>query len=165
LLLCGAIPAVIAVVLSLLRPSFLTPLEYRVYDTLVRHGATRPQSGRVVIVDVDERSLSVVGQWPWRRDIVAALVTRLRGMKASVIALDMMFAEPDRNGGGDADATLAGVLQGGRVVIGLAMTFDSSSGGACGERSLPLATLRRDDDAHEPFFKATGTICSLPVLS
>jgi HD-GYP domain-containing protein (c-di-GMP phosphodiesterase class II) len=165
LLLCGAIPTVIAVVLSLLRPSFMTPLEYRVYDTLVRHGGTRPHSGRVVIVDVDERSLSLVGQWPWRRDIVAALVTRLRGMNASAIALDMMFAEPDRNSGGDADATLAGALQGGRVVIGLAMTFDSSSGGACTVRSLPLAIVRRGDDAQEPFFKATGTICSLPVLS
>jgi len=165
LLLCGAIPALIAVALSLLRPSFLTPLEYRVYDTLVRYGGTRPHSGRIVIVDIDERSLAAVGQWPWRRDVIARLVTRLRDMGASAVALDMVFAEPDRSGGGDTDATLANALQGGRVVIGLAMTFDSPSGGACGERSLPLAILRRGDEAEDPFFKATGTICSLPPLA
>jgi CHASE2 domain-containing sensor protein len=83
LLLCGAVPALCAVALSLLRPSFLAPLEYRTYDTLVRSGGTRPPSGRVVIVDVDERSLAAVGQWPWRRDVLARLVTRLRGMDAS----------------------------------------------------------------------------------
>ena len=165
LLLCGAIPALIAVALSLLRPSFLTPLEYRVYDTLVRYGGTRPHSGRIVIVDIDERSLAAVGQWPWRRDVIARLVTRLRDMGASAVALDMVFAEPDRSGGGDTDATLANALQGGRVVIGLAMTFDSPSGGACGERSLPLAILKRGDEVEDPFFKATGTICSLPPLA
>jgi len=165
LLLCGAVPALCAVALSLLRPSFLAPLEYRTYDTLVRSGGTRPPTGRVVIVDVDERSLAAVGQWPWRRDVLARLVTRLRGMDASAIALDMVFAEPDRNGGGDADAALAGALAGGRAVIGLGMTFDSPGGTACGERSLPLAILRRGDEAEDPFFKATGTICSLPVLT
>ena len=165
LLVCGAVPILIAASLALLRPSFLTPLEYRVYDTLVRSGGTRPHSGRVVIVDIDERSLAAVGQWPWRRDVIADLITRLRNMDASAIALDMVFAEPDRNGGGTADATLADALRDGRVVVGLAMTFDASSGGVCGERSLPLAIIRRDDDAQDPFFTATGAICSLPVLS
>src|SRR6267378_5489382 len=133
LLLCGLVPVLAASALALLRPSLLTSLEYRAYDVLVRSAEMRPQSGRVVIVDVDERSLAAVGQWPWRRDIIAGLVTRLRDMDASAIALDMVFAEPDRNGGGDADATLAGALQGGRVIIGLAMTFDSPAGTACGE--------------------------------
>ena len=43
-------------------------------STIVRHHppgrAVRPPSGRVVIVDVDEKSLTEIGQWPWRRDLV-----------------------------------------------------------------------------------------------
>jgi adenylate cyclase len=164
-LLCGLIPTVAAAVLSLLRPSFLTPLEYRGYDMVVRSAGMRPRSDRVVIVDVDDRSLSAIGQWPWRRDVVADLVTRLRDMGASVVALDIIFAEPDRTGGTNADAALADALRGGRVVIGYAMTFEPSSAGTCGDRPFPLAVIRRDDETEDPFFRATGTICSLPALS
>jgi len=165
LLLCGLVPVLAASTLALLRPSLLTPLEYRAYDVLVRSAEMRPQSGRVVIVDVDERSLSAIGQWPWRRDVVAGLVTRLREMGASVVALDIIFAEPDRTGGVDADAALAGALAGGRVVIGYAMTFESASAAACGDRPFPLAIIRADDETEESFFRAKGSICSLPALS
>ncbi|HEY3158097.1 MAG TPA: CHASE2 domain-containing protein [Vicinamibacterales bacterium] len=165
LLLCGLVPALAASWFSLLRPPFLTPLEYRAYDLLVRSAEMKPQSGQVVIVDVDERSLATVGQWPWRRDVVAGLVTRLRDMGASVVALDIIFAEPDRNGGVDADAALAGALAGGRVVIGYAMTFDTPTGATCVDRPFPLAIVRADDETEESFFRAKGAICSLPALS
>jgi len=149
LLLCGLVPALAASWFSLVRPAFLTPLEYRAYDVLVRSAEMKPQSGQVAIVDVDERSLATVGQWPWRRDVVARLVTRLRDMGASVVALDIIFAEPDRNGGVDADAALAGALAGGRVVIGYAMTFDSPTGATCSDRPFPLAIIRADDEIEE----------------
>ena len=60
--------------LSLYRPAFLDKLEYASYDALLRAARTHPPGGDVVIVDVDERSLSSVGQWPWRRDLVGNLV-------------------------------------------------------------------------------------------
>ena len=165
LVLCGIVPVLAAGALALFRPSFLTPLEYRTYDTLVRSAGTRPHSGNVVIVDVDEKSLSAIGQWPWRRDVIARLITRLREMGASAVALDIIFAEADRNGGHEADAALAEALRGGRVVIGYALTFDASPGGPCEDRPLPLAIIRGGDDVEDPFFKATGAICSLPALS
>ena len=69
----------------------------------VRHPAAidpheRRPASRVVIVDVDDRSLSTIGQWPWRRDVVGRLITRLRDVGATAIALDIIFAEPDRYG-------------------------------------------------------------------
>ena len=165
IVLCGIVPVLAAGALALFRPSFLTPLEYRTYDTLVRSAGTRPHSGGVVIVDVDEKSLSAIGQWPWRRDVIARLITRLREMGASAVALDIIFPEADRNGGHEADAALADVLRDGRVLIGYALTFDSSPGRPCEDRPLPLAIIRRGDDAEDPYFKATGAICSLPALS
>ncbi|MDK1373298.1 MULTISPECIES: adenylate/guanylate cyclase domain-containing protein [unclassified Sinorhizobium] len=50
----------------------------------------------VRIVDIDEASLRELGQWPWPRDRIAALVDRLSEMGASAIAFDILFAEPDR---------------------------------------------------------------------
>ncbi len=50
----------------------------------------------VLIVDLDETSLSKLGQWPWPRDRLAALVDRLATMGAAVIVFDILFSEPDR---------------------------------------------------------------------
>jgi adenylate cyclase len=61
------------------------------YDTLVRSVRTRPPDDHIVVVDVDERSLSAIGQWPWRRDVVGHLITRLRGLGASMVALDIIL--------------------------------------------------------------------------
>ena len=64
LLLCGLLPTLAAALLSLTRPAALVNLEFFVYDTLVRWTPTRLPSGKVVIVDVDEKSLARDGQWP-----------------------------------------------------------------------------------------------------
>ena len=55
-----------------------------------------PADPPVVIVDIDERSLKQLGQWPWPRTVVAQLVDRLREAGAAVIAFDVLFSEPDR---------------------------------------------------------------------
>jgi adenylate cyclase len=50
----------------------------------------------VTIVDIDERALKSLGQWPWPRTIVAELVDRLAAGGAAAIGFDTIFAEPDR---------------------------------------------------------------------
>ncbi len=130
---------------------------------------THPPGGDVVIVDVDERSLSSVGQWPWRRDLVGNLVGRIRELGASAIALDIVFAESDRYAGAGAatDEAMADALRPGKVVLGYALTFDNTSkpSSACVQHPLGLVLVRRGDErAPEPYFQATGVVCSLPVL-
>jgi adenylate cyclase len=48
------------------------------------------------IVDIDEKSLSVIGQWPWPRTTVRDLLLGLTSKGAAVVAFDVLFAEPDR---------------------------------------------------------------------
>lgn len=50
----------------------------------------------VTIVDIDEDSLSEIGQWPWPRDQLAVLVRRIFEAGAVVVAFDVLFPEPDR---------------------------------------------------------------------
>ncbi len=50
----------------------------------------------VVIVDIDEKSLKALGQWPWPRTRIADLITQLTKLGALVIGFDVMFPEPDR---------------------------------------------------------------------
>lgn len=82
--------------LYVFEPRFLQFLEHKTYDVLFQsQHATRP-SGAVAIVDLDETSLSLFGQWPWPRYRVAMLVEKIRRAGASAIALDIVFAEEDR---------------------------------------------------------------------
>ena len=127
----GLVPTLLVAAVCLLRPASLTRLELTTYDTVLRSAPLTPPSGRVVIVDVDERSLASVGQWPWRRDLVGQLVTRLRDAGAVAVALDIIFAERDRYEGTDLspDAALADALRPGRVFIGYGMTFEQPGSG------------------------------------
>jgi adenylate cyclase len=170
--LSGLVPTIVVAVLSIYRPPFLANLDSSAYDTLLRAAQVHPPDSRVVIVDVDERSLSAIGQWPWRRDVIGALIARLRDFGASTVALDIIFAESDRyegtGAGASTDAALADTLRAGRVVLGYALTFDDISGdpSACAQHPLALALIRRgEEEEHNPFFRATGAICSLPILT
>src|SRR5712671_1396933 len=89
--------AVIAVaVIGLARIPFLPDLSHLVFDWYQRLDPREwsPQSP-VRIVSIDDESLARIGQWPWPRTTVAALVARLGQLGAAVVAVDIVFAEPD----------------------------------------------------------------------
>jgi adenylate cyclase len=177
-LLSGIAPVLVAAMLAVYRPSFFASLDEATYDIVVRSAATRHPSGRVAIVDVDERSLAAVGQWPWRRDVIGRLVTALRTSGAAVVAIDVIFAEsdrhdtsgenPDERSAGAPDRALAATLRDSGAVLGYGFTFDP--GGAstlpCVLPSLPLALVQPPgEQSDEAFFHATGAVCNLPVLA
>jgi CHASE2 domain-containing sensor protein len=169
-LMCGLLPTVAVAILSLYRPTVLTNLDFSVYDTLVRAIPARVPSSRIAIIDVDERSLAIEGQWPWRRDVIARLIERLRAAGASVVALDIVFAERDRYEGAviPPDDALAATLRKGGVVLGYAMTFDGSHHAArnCVRHPMGIAVVHPPyDQSHTPFFQATGAVCNLESLS
>ncbi|MGM0562726.1 MAG: CHASE2 domain-containing protein [Pseudomonadota bacterium] len=75
-------------------------LERITYD--VRLNATLPGTvdERIVILDLDEKSLAEVGRWPWSRDRMATMVNRLfNDYDIKVLGFDMVFAEPDSSSG------------------------------------------------------------------
>ncbi len=80
----------------------ISRLDNIIYDTrlaLTMPGGVDP---RVVILDIDERSLdkAALGRWPWRRDKLAALLTKLFDKYGVVIVgFDVVFAEPDESSG------------------------------------------------------------------
>ena len=162
------LPIAAVAALSIYRPAFFAWAERATYDAIVRLDRARHTDGRVVVVDIDDRSLSRVGQWPWRRSVIAELVTRLRTARAASIALDVLLAEPERTEkpGDSTDARFADTLRAGGVVTGYAFTFDSPEPPrSCPRQSLGLAIIGGADSDTDPFFKAASAICSLPVFT
>ncbi|NLF16041.1 MAG: adenylate/guanylate cyclase domain-containing protein [Lentisphaerae bacterium] len=94
-----AVTLVAGLLLAVRAPSWhrlRTSLDSRIHDVMFHARGPRPPTGRVVVVDIDEDSLAEVGQWPWPRTVVAALVDRLAAEGPRVIGFDAVFAEPDR---------------------------------------------------------------------
>ena len=68
----------------------------------------------IAIVTIDEKSMEVYGQWPWRRDVLAGVIEELRAAEVGVIVLPILFSEKDRLGG---DEIFAEALNGNFVVV------------------------------------------------
>jgi adenylate cyclase len=80
--------------------TFFQRLEEQAYDIRLR--ATMPEriDPRVVIIDVDEKSLAAEGRWPWGRDKLSLLLTQLfDNYKLKVVGWDVIFTEADPSSG------------------------------------------------------------------
>mgnify|MGYP006200292859 CR=1 FL=1 len=62
---------------NVLHLQVLERLDNIIYDTRLRATMPRTLDERIVIVDIDEKSLDRVGHWPWGRDKLAALTQEL----------------------------------------------------------------------------------------
>lgn len=163
-------------------------LEYSAYDWQVQY-AYRPVShpSPVLIVDVDDASLATEGRWPWSRKKIARLVSQLFEMGAKVVALDMMFAEPEENSLDevlhelkeradfgviselenerpyfDFDQVFAKSLNLGNSILGFIFTGDKETQ----RGKLPYPTLvLSDEQANELFISNNqGYIADIPIL-
>lgn len=75
-------------------------LDDYIYDTKLTLTMPDTVDERVVIVDIDEKSLGEIGRWPWSRKVLAELVTKLvDDYKVKVVGFDVVFAEPDESSG------------------------------------------------------------------
>jgi adenylate cyclase len=79
--------------------SLIQRLEYLVYDQRLytMPKAVKGIENKIIIVDLDERSLQAEGQYPWNRIKVGQLVEKLRDDGALVVGFDITFPEADRN--------------------------------------------------------------------
>jgi adenylate cyclase len=79
---------------------FIEQLEYLLYDTRVLLTMPGDVDPRIVIVDIDEKSLAELGQWPWGRDRLAKLINELFDYyQVQIVGFDVTFPEPDESSG------------------------------------------------------------------
>ncbi len=78
-------------------PPFIEQLRFRSFDSYVRAWPHEGITSRpIAILDIDERSLDELGQWPWPRTVVGDMLKSLRSYDVAVLAMDVVFSEEDR---------------------------------------------------------------------
>ena len=109
----------------------------------------------IAVVTIDEASIEMYGQWPWKRDVLADIVWRLREAGAGIIVIPIIMSEPDRLGG---DMALAETLAGNGVVIA---QVGSTSG--VNRNAVPRGIAKIGDPL--PFmFEWPGMLGPIPLL-
>ena len=189
-----ALTALLAL-LSVYRPGILRFLDAKIYDTCLRAGRFVPPpatSLRPVIVDIDERSLARLGQWPWPRRRLAALLDAITAMQPASVAVDIVFPEPDRTSWQraresfardhgitlpldgvperllDNDLILAEALARGPFVLAYGFVFseDGSNQAPCDQQPAADLTIRSQEmaEAYNLLFHANAAVCSIDPL-
>ncbi|WP_457749056.1 CHASE2 domain-containing protein [Sulfurimonas sp.] len=78
-------------------PSISSLFENKLNDVMFLLRGEKKADSDIVIVDIDEKSLRQLGQWPWSRDKVAQILQNLSNNGAAIIGLDVVFAEADNS--------------------------------------------------------------------
>jgi adenylate cyclase len=82
--------------LRIVDPAPVEELRVRTFDSFQLIDPRVKTARPVTIIDIDEKSLAKLGQWPWPRTRIADLIINLTALGAAVIGFDIVFAEPDR---------------------------------------------------------------------
>ena len=174
------------------RPTFFEFLDHKVFDAL---SAPRPDadiSSVPVIIDIDEKSLKLHGQWPWPRHKMALLLNRLHAMGVKALGIDIMFPEKDRNVMDqpaedsleylNRDTGIASVRESARysdrlfaeavsrssAVLGFQFLFQSSSGDASCLLHPVAMTVLKSEGREQPYgglIEATDVVCNLADIA
>ncbi len=183
----GCVITLCVVMVHVMRPELLIHFEHKVYDVMLSQTRTRQPSPVPALIAIDDTSLTRLGQWPWPRNVLGALVARLREAGADVVVLDLILSTRDRTSpilllddlrrdsgldldlkglplaSLDHDQILAEALRQLPSVLGYKLLFSPLQGDAAACRFHPLMTGQKIPPAFS-LHAAREVICSLPIL-
>ena len=83
------------IIIKIVNPSLVRKISFINYD-FYQKVFNRGEVQNVTIVDIDEKSIAKIGQFPWRRDIYSKILNNLNQFNPSAIAFDIVFSEEDK---------------------------------------------------------------------
>ncbi len=87
---------------------FITQLDHIIYDARLKLTMPEGVDPRIVILDIDEKSLGEIGRWPWPRSLMAELIDKLFDKHGiAILGFDVVWAERDTSSGIDTLDALA----------------------------------------------------------
>ena len=166
------------IVLNIFLPHTFQSIEKRVRDFFFILRGPLPTTGKVVIVDIDEKSLAAIGQWPWERDVVAKLLRKLTDMGAGIIGLDIVFAERDKtspaylneklklnlNSPEDYDSILSRTIASTPTIIGYIFDMNEIHEGKY-PPDIPAVIVEKGESVASVLPEAKGVIANIDTIN
>jgi serine/threonine-protein kinase len=125
----------------------LENLEQSIQDTMFKLRGQRDVAGDIAIVGIDDRTVGLVGKWPWSREKVARLVDAISNQGPRTIVLDMTFAPDEyQQSVGYNDSLAAAFSRAGNVVFGFHYSQNDPASGLLLPNGIMKSALRRFDN-------------------
>jgi CHASE2 domain-containing sensor protein/signal transduction histidine kinase len=107
------------------------------YDRL--SAAARPPADRdILLVTIDDPSLTALGKWPWDRNIHARLIEKLQAKQPRTIAFDILLSESD---GTTGDEQLAAAMAAGPAPVFMPLHFVTPGSDSRAYETVPPAPI------------------------
>ncbi|NET53132.1 MAG: CHASE2 domain-containing protein, partial [Merismopedia sp. SIO2A8] len=87
----------VLVVLGSIEFGILQPSEYMAYNTFIRLRGKQRWHDDIVVIEIDEKTLNGLGQFPLSRDKHAQVLDFLRKAESSIVVFNLVFSEPSPN--------------------------------------------------------------------
>ena len=160
----------------LFAPTYFQSLDTTVRDFFFKFRGTQTPSDSIVIVDIDEKSIKALGQWPWEREKFARILKNLTQMEAGIIGLDIVFSEQDKTSPqtiakrwhlkGDHlpnyDAILAKTVATTPTILGYVFDFDMPNGNEA--PNIPLIVIEKAKPKQEFLPEAKGVLTNIKQI-
>ncbi len=99
-LLVGTIIVLIFIGFSYSGLSIFDALERHIYEMEMRFIQSEKQgSNKIALIDIDDKSLAILGSWPWPRNLIAEMINLLKNNGIKLIGLNIPFFEKEKNQG------------------------------------------------------------------
>ena len=161
-------------------PKLPLSIDNRLRDFMFNiRGEIEPKSDSVVIIDIDEKSLKTLGQWPWSRDVLSKILYNLNDAKVAIIGFDIVFAEEDRTSPHkifkkldiqkenlpNFDLEFAQAIANTPTILGYQFEFADKEFILKSAPAIQTIFIEKNKNIEENFLiKAKGTILNIPIL-
>ncbi|MBI4062065.1 MAG: CHASE2 domain-containing protein [Elusimicrobia bacterium] len=150
------------------RLPLLESVEFKAYDLRAKLRQNLNPPPEIVLVEIDDDSISQLGRWPWPRTRMAAAIDKLKAAGPKVIGLNVLFSEAEQNQGllevKRLEERYRELLAGKKVSqrgVDFALEF-SSAAVALDSDSKLLASLQGAGNVVLPMFFTAGTVGGKP---
>ena len=87
---------ILLIILKSFNPNYIKSISFLSFDMYQKVFPIKKQDSNVVIIDIDEKSLSKFGQFPWNRSIFAKIIENVNEANPKSIGFDVFFSEKDK---------------------------------------------------------------------
>jgi diguanylate cyclase (GGDEF)-like protein len=135
----GGVVCVLLMTVALHLSGAAAGLDRWLYDQSLRLWS-RPAPDDLVIVAIDDRSLSSLGRWPWDREVHARLTRELMAAEVDSIAFDILFTESSADDDAADNLLADAIAEHGRVVLPMVASMTDVAGSVLELLPVPALT-------------------------
>ncbi len=151
----------------------------RIRDLFFKTRGEIPNTNKVIIIDIDDKSIKHLGQWPWSRNIIAEIIQNLTNSGIGIIGFDVVFAEKDsssphnilkklnikRDNIQNYDLILSKVLGQSPVILGYQFELEDNEDISKKEPKVPAIIIEKNKQVGSKYLiQAKGSILNIPIL-